>query len=558
MAKLEQLAVMVVAANQSMRAHLRTMLDNFGLHDVQFATSAATAIRRLREQRYDLILSEHDLGDDAQDGQHLLEDLRTRDIIPRATVFIMISGERSYERVVGTAEFAPDDYVLKPFTPGILQARIERAIHRRDAFLPIFRLIEEGRIDEAMTSCQQAEARHPAWRNDFLRLRADTAIERGELDAADAIYRQVLDTGGTPWARLGHARVLIATGLHDQAVPVLEQLVTESEHYLEAYDLLAQCRERAGQATEACATLNEAVRRSPRRLGRLRQFSTLAARNGDYPQAEQALRQVVHLGKRSEFRDPTDHVELARVQILQQHIEDAASTVQDLERSMGNLPAGKACAALGKALLFRHSGDEAAARSSAAAAAAALSEAGELPLSIKHEIVRACLANGLDSEGGQIVGEILRHAPDEQTVRATRDLLAEQGRGDLSQQVDEKLHAEVRNYVAAGARKAQAGDHEGAVSEMMGAVRKMPGNPLVLFNAALAVLRHIEHTGWNDRMAEEARTLIARTRKLDPANPKLDALLTFMAGLERKYGMQPQMPAAGTRTPGGTVAPRAR
>ncbi|MDX5364216.1 MAG: response regulator [Pseudazoarcus pumilus] len=554
MAKLEQLAVMVVAANQSMRAHLRTMLDNFGMHDVQFATSAATAIRKLREQRYDLILSEHDLGDDAQDGQHLLEDLRTRRIIPRATVFIMISGERSYERVVGTAEFAPDDYVLKPFTPGILQARIERAMQRRDAFLPVLRLLDEGRIEEAMASCKQVEARHPAWRNDFLRLRADTAIERGELDLADSIYRQALDNGAAPWAQLGHARVLIATGLHDQAVPLLEQLVSASEHYLEAYDLLAQCREHAGQTGEACETLNEAVRRSPRRLGRLRQFGNLATRSGEYAQAEQALRQVVHLGKRSEFRDPADHVELARVQMLQHRVEDAASTVQDLERSMGNQPAGRACAALGKALLFQHTGDEAAARTAAAAAAAALSDAGDLPLSIKHEIVRACLANGLDGEGGQIVSEILRHAPDEQTIRATRELLAEQGRGDLSQQVDEKLHAEVRNYVAAGAQKAQAGDHEGAVSEMMGAVRKMPGNPLVLFNAALAVLRHIEHTGWNERMAEEARTLIARTRKLDPANPKLDALTTFMAGLERKYGMQPHLPAAST----GTAAPRAR
>lgn len=546
MAKLEKLSVMVVAANQSMRSHLRSMLDHFGMRDVQFATSAATAIRKLRDERFDLILSEHDLGDDTQDGQHLLEDLRTHQIIPRSTIFIMISGERSYERVVGTAEFSPDDYILKPFTPGILQARIERAIDRRDAFLPAFRLLEEGRTDEAMRACEQAELRAPAWRTDFLRLRADTAMERGQFELADTLYRQALETGSAPWARLGHARLLVASGLHDQAVPVLEALVHESEHYLEAYDLLALCREHAGQAGEACDTLNEALRRSPRRLGRLRQFGTLAARHGDYVQAEHALRQAVHLGKRSEFRTPTDHVELARVQILQEHVQDAVSTVQDLERSMGNLPAGKVCAALSKAMLLRHTGDETAARAAAAAAAAALPEAGDLPLSLKHEIVRACLANGLDSEGGEIVSNILRHAPDEQTILQTRELLAEQGRKDLSEQVEEKMHAEVRSYVALGAQKAQSGDYEGAVSEMMGAVRKMPGNPHVLFNASLALLRHIEHGGWNERLAEEARSLIARTRKLDPSNPKLEALGTFMAGLERKYGMQPHMPGSTT------------
>lgn len=542
MAKLEQLAVMVVAGNQSMRAHLRNMLDNFGMRDVQFAASAASAIRKLREVRYDLILSEHDLGDDAQDGQHLLEDLRTHRIIPRSTVFIMISGERSYERVVGTAEFSPDDYVLKPFTPGILQARIERAMNRREAFLPVFALLEEGRSEEAMNACATERQRHPGWRSDFIRLQADLALENARRELAESLYREASDSTSAPWARLGHARLLMAAGRHSDALPILERLIGESEHYLEAYDLLAKCREHAGQTDQARATLAEAVRRSPRRLGRLRHLSVLAQHDGEYEQAEQALRQVVHLGKRSEFRDPADHLELARMQLLQQHIEDAAATVQDLERSMGNLPAAKACAALGKAMLFRQTGEEAAARTAAAAAAAASAETENLPVHIKQEVVRACLASGLDAEGGEIVSDILRHAQDEQTIVSTRELLAEYGRKDLSEQVDKQLQHEVRHYVSAGARKAQAGDFEGAVSEMMGAVRRMPGNPQVLFNASLALLRHIEHNGWNERLAGKARMLISRTRKVDPANPKLDALTTFMAGLERKYGMQPHTP----------------
>lgn len=557
MAKLETLEVLVVAANQSMRAHLRSMLDHFGMRDVQFANSAGTAIRRLREHRHDLILCEHDLGDDNQDGQHLLEDLRTRRIIPRSTLFIMISGERSYERVVGTAEFSPDDYVLKPLTPGTLLDRIERAVSRREAFLPVFRLLDNGQRDEALAACERGEAQHPAWRADFMRLRAETAFELGRLDVAESIYLDVAGSVSAPWARLGHARVLIAGERYDEAQPILEALVAESEHYLEAYDLLALCREHGGQAPEACETLNEAIRRSPRRLGRLRSFGSLATRNGAYEQAESALKQVVQLGKRSEFRDPVDHVELARVQLLQHRAEDAAATVQDLEKSMGALPAGKVCAALGKAMIFRQTGNEEAARAAAAAAAAALTEADDLPLTLKHEIVRTCLATGLDAEGGHIVSQILRHAPDERTIRETRELLAEQGRKDLTEKVEERLHEEVRNYVAAGAQKAQAGDFEGAVSEMLGAVRKMPGNPHVLFNAALALLRHIEHNGWNERLAEEARGLITRTRKVDPANPKLEAMINFMSGLERKYGMQPHMPAAPAGKGAAGNSPRA-
>ncbi len=85
-----------------MRAQLRNMLASIGIDSPQFAVSASMAMRRLRAQPYDLILSEYDLGE-GQDGQHLLEDLRQHGIIPPDTVFVMITGERNYERVITPA-----------------------------------------------------------------------------------------------------------------------------------------------------------------------------------------------------------------------------------------------------------------------------------------------------------------------------------------------------------------------------------------------------------------------------------------------------------------------
>ena len=70
-------------------------------------------------------------------------------------------------------------------------------------------------------------------------------------------------------------------------------------------------------------------------------------------------------------------------------------------------------------------------------------------------------------------------------------------------------------------------------------MRKMPGNPHVLFNAALALLRHIENCGFNEEYADRARKLIDQVRSHDPANPKLPALLDYMHGLYRKYGVRP-------------------
>ena len=123
MFQIENITTLVIEANGGMRSQLRDMLALTGITKVQFAVAAGAAVRKLRDNVFDLILCEYHLGA-GQDGQHLLEDLRHNRIIPLETLFIMVTGERQYERVVGAAELAPSDYILKPFTPDALLARI--------------------------------------------------------------------------------------------------------------------------------------------------------------------------------------------------------------------------------------------------------------------------------------------------------------------------------------------------------------------------------------------------------------------------------------------------
>jgi DNA-binding NtrC family response regulator len=117
------------------------------------AANAAAAIRQLGERAFDLILCEYALGE-GQDGQHLLEDLRTHHLIPLSTLFIMVTAESSYERVVSAVEFAPNDYLLKPFTADSLFQRIGRALEKRDAFMPL-RPHRIGNLREAVSDAER-------------------------------------------------------------------------------------------------------------------------------------------------------------------------------------------------------------------------------------------------------------------------------------------------------------------------------------------------------------------------------------------------------------------
>ncbi|MEO7579333.1 MAG: response regulator, partial [Massilia sp.] len=93
----------------------------------------------------------------------------------------------------------------------------------------------------------------------------------------------------------------------------------------------------------------------------------------------------------------------------------------------------------------------------------------------------------------------------------------------------------VIELVAAGAVKAKEGDYRGAVALMVEAVNKLPDNPQVVFNAAVAVLKCLENMGWEERLGQYALSLIDTVRRLDPVNPKLPALAGLHQQILKKY-----------------------
>jgi DNA-binding NtrC family response regulator len=51
-------------------------------------------------------------------------------------LFVMVTGEKSYDSVVTAAECLPDDYLLKPFTADTLKMRLERLLDKKQRLRP--------------------------------------------------------------------------------------------------------------------------------------------------------------------------------------------------------------------------------------------------------------------------------------------------------------------------------------------------------------------------------------------------------------------------------------
>jgi tetratricopeptide (TPR) repeat protein len=532
------LSALIVDAQAGMRHGLRGMLSQLGLREVEDAAAANIGLQKLKQRQYDLVFCEYHLGE-GQDGQHFLEDARHHGLLPLSTIFIMVTGESDHGCVAGAAELAPSDYLLKPFAADLLHERIERAVIKRAAFLLAFRAIESTNLHAAIAICAGAEKRFPQYLLDFQRLKAELHLAIGEPDAARAIYQQVIDANAVPWARLGLGKSLFMQKRYADAEQTLAALILENRRYVDAYDWLARAREAQGDFKAAQQAIQDAVAVSPHALRRLRRLGEVALEAGDTETAERTLSEVVRKGKYSEYRDPEDHLMLVKSQVARNDRQGAEKTVRDLEKTMHGLKKTEACAALSSALVYGQAGETDKAKAALARALAAAPPEAGLSARAKLQMASSCLAHAMDAEAGELLQDVMRNAADGAVMEKAKDVLRSAGKAELADQMETRISAEVLDLVSQGASKAHSGDYEGAVALMLEAAGRMPGNVQVAFNAALALLKHIEHRGWNHGMAARAKEFLDRVRNDDPAAGRVSALVVYYHGMLGKYGITP-------------------
>jgi two-component system KDP operon response regulator KdpE len=117
--------LLVVEDDERIRSSLIRALRERG-HAVSSAGTAMDGLRQAVEERPDLVLL--DLGLPDLDGVELLRMLRAVSPVP----VIVATARDDDDSVVGALDAGADDYVLKPFQAGQLEARI-RAVLRRAA-----------------------------------------------------------------------------------------------------------------------------------------------------------------------------------------------------------------------------------------------------------------------------------------------------------------------------------------------------------------------------------------------------------------------------------------
>ena len=111
------------------------------------------------------------------------------------------------------------------------------------------------------------------------------------------------------------------------------------------------------------------------------------------------------------------------------------------------------------------------------------------------------------------------------------------GRGETGNQVLNEATSNVRALNNQAVILAHKGDYGGAVEKLREAGREAPHNPRILMNAAWAMLKHLEQSGLDDELLQEARAMLAQAMRQSPGHTRLPGLLAQLKDVESRYGV---------------------
>jgi two-component system chemotaxis response regulator CheY len=128
-----EMPVLVVDDIAAMQEIIAAVLRKAGFVNIETVSTGQAAIERLRRSRYGLIVADCEMEE--MSGLDLLRQVRADDGL-KGTRFIAISAHRRHEYVTDAAESGADCFILKPFSPAHLLAKVGEVCAERPCFQP--------------------------------------------------------------------------------------------------------------------------------------------------------------------------------------------------------------------------------------------------------------------------------------------------------------------------------------------------------------------------------------------------------------------------------------
>ncbi|MCW1969131.1 MAG: response regulator [Anaerolineae bacterium] len=113
--------ILIVDDYKTMVRIIRNLLKQIGFDNVDEASDGSSALQRLREKSYGLIIADWNM--EPMDGLQLLKEVRA-DAKFKHIPFIMVTAESKTENVIAAKEAGVSNYIVKPFNADTLKQKM--------------------------------------------------------------------------------------------------------------------------------------------------------------------------------------------------------------------------------------------------------------------------------------------------------------------------------------------------------------------------------------------------------------------------------------------------
>ena len=520
------------------RQLLRESLRNLGAKHIDQAASGGEAMMLLSKTRYDVVLCDYNLGD-GKNGQQVLEEARTRNLMLPSSVWLMVSAEKSVESVMGAAEHQPDAYLIKPITEGVLLTRLNRVWTKKQ----IFREIDQAFMDKdylrAARLCEERIAHDPLHQIDLLRMRATLLLKSGDPEGARVIYQKVLEEREYNWARCGLGKIHLNNGELETARQMFQAVIADNRFYIDAFDQLAQTYQQLSKSDEAFDVLEKAAKLSPNSVPRQRSLGQTALKLGKIPVAEKAFRKCIEIGEYSVMKTVDAYFGLARVCGQKNDTKEAIRLLNAAVHQFGGDQV-ELRAKITEGLVYHESGDYRRARKSGDELEIMLADDKKQRPDMQTCLDMATLmfAVGVKEAPVGLLCYVTRNNHD--NVPLLDDVLKifEKARmGDEGVELIKSSRKEAADMMNKGVLLWKSGKLPEAVEWMRIARKALPHNMRILFNSAQILISLMHQTGYVRELADEAIGVLMHVDSIAPGQQRFAQLMEQLALLAPMSGV---------------------
>jgi len=512
--------VLVIDDLEGMRSQLRMSLSSAGFAKLHVVSSIKDALERMTSNRYDVILCDYALGD-GTDGQQFLEYLRTNDLITRNTIFVMITAEQGYKKVVAASECAPDDYVLKPFTAAEFNTRLEKLLERQEYFSVIDKATDTKNWGRVIVECDKKLEYKDKYFVDLCKIKCSALMRVNRAQDAANLYTEILQMRPIGWAKLGLARALLQLNKTDEAKKLAQEIMAESPQFMAAYDFLGKILASSGDKHAALDVLQKAREVSPGTMSRVRELSNLAVSAGKPEMAEEVMSQALQKHKYSPVRQANDYAVLSKALVNQGKTTEALTVVTDAQKTFKDDHSVIVLSAI-ESVTHKAAGNSEKA-ATALAKAMSFGDLNKLPASTVISLADACFASGKEADATNLLRHAIQNNQDDAAIRSrVHDVLIFAGKDpDEANEIIETSTREVIQLNNDGVRKAEAGQLEEAIELLCKAADRLPNNSQIVGNAALVIALDLVRNGNNPDKLRRCMYYREGFIKKAPNHPKI-------------------------------------